>query len=493
MRIAVLPFQEVSFHDDKTEWPIVLQSLFTQEITGVEGVGVLESFSLNTTIESSFGSLKPSRDMNLYRKLQAADVAFVVDGTLMKVNEGYKLQSYLTSASNGEFVFARDTTVREERLVPLAVRTLSRQIIEYLQIEVLSLGHKEDLRPWLSPRTQNLEAVIAFIQAYRLSFNGIPGAEKYLLRAIELDSTLIIPRVWLTFSYTRLGRIPEAAKQHQALVKLEHSANPAEQALIRWVDAVVKGDIYLQMRHLRATLDYSDGNNVLLAQLAQAQYTLGDFRGSLETLLPALEQKWAYSPAYLLVAACYDSLGQYAKARSVLEKSLRLEHISPEIYALLSRLEFRMGDTARAQEHELLYFQSSVAAGIKPVQIYLVLARNAIADSLYRIGRLNAQKAMTSDPSNPSVHETLANAMFFLGDLKTASLGYLAALQLDSMLVTSHAMLGTIFARTGERAEALYHYRQYLNKDSTSSRCYSSNLRHNQLERKPTCQPSQRS
>jgi len=470
LRIGILPFQQLTPQRDSADWPVALQTMFAQEITGVDGLSVPDPFSLNSSLNNSLGSVKPERNSELYDLLLSTNIAYVVDGSILKSTAGCRIQCSITKVATRELVMSCDTTVSTDGAIPFAVRTLSHHVVNYFHMQVLSFPHAIDLRPWLKPHGQSTEAVKAFIQAYRLSFNGIPGAERLLLRAIQQDSTFVIPRIWLAFGYSRAGKITEATLQRNALLRLEPHASPLDQALIRWADAVYNRDTLAQMRHLQSALDYSPENNVLLAQLAQIQYSLGDYHGALETLKPAVEMNWAYSPAYVLVATCMDSLKDYGGERAILEKALALAHSVPDAYAMLSRLEYRTGDTVRARECESLYVRSVISSGTRPVQPYLQLAQRAFASGLYSVGLENAKRAMTADPTHPRAHEAVANGLFYAGDLKSAELGYRVAIQLDSTLVDSHVMLGLLLERAGDHRNAMYHYRISLGLDSTSLR-----------------------
>src|SRR5204863_6687470 len=126
---------------------------------------------------------------------------------------------------------------------PGPVRSAAKAVLNYLQLQVLQLANDKDLRPWISGRQQNIQAVNAFLQASQHIFRyERVAAEGYLRRAIELDPTFIEPRVWLIPGLVSQNKMPEALEHYQELLKLNAAASPFEQAMIAWVRARLDRD-----------------------------------------------------------------------------------------------------------------------------------------------------------------------------------------------------------------------------------------------------------
>lgn len=468
-RIVVLPFLDMTKQPETADWPVLIQTMIVEELTGIEQFGIVEPFSFNNVLQSSFGSIQPARDNSLYAKIREAGVAFVIDGALLRGRDSYLIRVNVTNVSTEEVAFSREVDVSFEDDLPGAVSNVSESIVGYFQAQELSGGRDEDMRPWINRPKLNTRAIVAFVQAMQLSFNGIPGAERHLLRAVELDSAFIAPRIRLAYSAARGGRREEALRHYEVLQRLEGQANPLEQAMIQWVAAVLARDTLAQLRQLRQALEYSPGNNILLAHVAQNLYLLRDYEGSLGAMSPTIEQRWQYSPVYLLSAICYDSLHQYGKAKEVLGLALNFKFVHPDIFGLLSRLEFRDRDTVRGRHYEERYIRARREAGLSMTSIHATLARQSSESGLFENALYHARVALKSDPNDPDASEILADAYSRRGELQPALEAYQRTIANDSLRFTIHRKMGRLYEASNSPGRAVEQYQLYLARDSTSS------------------------
>lgn len=468
-RVAILPFQATTKAQEMSEWPLTAQALFVRELTGIEEFGVVDPLSLNGLIESSFGTTVPQRGPDLNRIMKDAEIAFVIDGIIAKSADTYKVQANVMNPLTEEVYYSADASLNSTQDLPFAVGTLSRQFVDFFQVKILRAGGDRDLRPWLSDRAQNMGALKAFMQASELIYRGQPGAEKLLRRAVELDSTFIAPRIWLISGLVYRGKVQEAVQQHQHLLKLESEANPFDRAMIGWAKAYLSGDLAAQAQYLQVALDYSPGNNILLYNLGRVRVLMGNFEGAITALKPAVEMKWNYSPVYSLLGECYNEVGKYNEAEKVLERSLSVKPVYPEVYSLLSALSLRADDTTKAREYEVLFVQRSTEAGYPLGTAYGALAARYLSDGFYDHAIKVYHLAVSIEPNNPAHHGGLGEGFFKKGDVDAARTECLRALQLDSAWIQAHLVLAQIFDKAGQQQEALSHYKAYLWRDSTSS------------------------
>lgn len=468
-RIVVLPVIDMTRQPEVADWPVLIQTMFVEELIGVEAFGIVEPFSFNNVLQSSFGSLQPARDNTFYERLRDAGISFVLDGTLLRSHDSYLLRVNITNVSKEELVFSREAVAKNDNELPAVVRELSEAIVGYFQVQVLSGERDKDLRPWITRPKLNTRAVVAFVQATQLAFNGIPGGERHLIRAVELDSAFVAPRVRLAYYYARTRRVEEALQQYEFLRRLEGQVNPLEQAMIQWIGAVLAQDTIGQLRQLRQALEYSPGNNILLSHLAQNLYLIRDYGGAIEAVLPVIEQRWQYSPVYLLAAVCYDSLRQYGKAKELLVRALDFKYIHPDVFGLMSRLELRERDTVAARQYEERYIRARREMGMPLVSIHTILARHSAEAELYENALYHANEALRIKPDDPHAFEMLAEAYFRKGNLQEALTAYQRAMILDTTRFHIHRMLGLIFESMNSRQDALKHYQSYLAKDSVTS------------------------
>jgi len=467
-RLGVLPFQDFTNEVEISDWPELIQTLFVSELTGIEGLGIVDPLSLNGLLQSSFGSQSPQRRPDVYGVIMNAEISLVIDGIIFKSQEGYKIQSNVVDPSTEEVEYAVDASVRGDGELAQAVGTLSQLILDFLDVKVLRSREDKDLRPWLQHRKQNMSALKAFMQASQYIFRGEPGAEKYLRRAIDLDSTFISPRIWLIAGQVQLGRVQEASEQFQYLLTLEADANPFEKAMIEWAEAYLADDIVAQARSLEMALEYSPGNNILLVNLAWIRFLMEDFEAALELLDPAVKMKWQYPPLYPLFGNCYVRMRRFREAKRVLKESLSIEPVSPEVYGLLSSISLSEGDSSEAKRYENLYINRSREIGFDWGTIYEGLGSNILEVGLYGQAVELFRKAIYADSLNPLYHDKLADALYKHGNIDEAVREYSFALNLDPKWSHAHLMLGEISAQQGNNKNALLHYETFLSLDSTS-------------------------
>ena len=349
-RIAVLPFEDLARNPKSSDWPEIIQALMTQELTGVEYLGVMDPSSLN-------GMKLPE----LHQALLNDSVSSTVRGRILPAQFGFRIQTYLIDVKSGEVRTAfPETEVRNEEDLIQAARASAEQIRIFFEITIQEAGEDKPVRAWHSSRIQNVAAVRAFLQAYRLIFRDMAGIEDKLLHAIELDSTFISPRIWLISRLTNQNKLGDAQAQLAALQRLEPYASPFEQAMIGWAKARVAGNISEQGRFLQLALDYSPGNNILIANLAMNYYKQEDYEGAVKTLEPLFTTAWDYPPIYALAGDCLIKIGQYSKSENLLVHSLRITPVYPKVYSMLAALAAKEGRTAEAERYEKLFVKRCI-------------------------------------------------------------------------------------------------------------------------------------
>jgi serine/threonine protein kinase/Flp pilus assembly protein TadD len=467
-RIGLLPFRNLSKQEEAADWPSLIQAMMVDQLTGIEELKVVDPLSLNHYLQSSLTNVETT-DRDLHQALGTAEISFVVEGAIRKAAKGYVIQCTMTDLASDELKFSRSADLPAERDLPSIVRRLSEEILSFFQIKTFSPEKERDLRPWLDHRTKNLGAMKAFLQASEFAFNMRPGAEKYLREAITLDSTFISPRIWLVSGLVNRGQMQEAKEQYQALVRLESAASPFELSMINFAGGLISGDLHVQAQALEQALAFSPRNNILLYILGRTRYLLEDYRGAAEAILPAVEMKWGFQPAYYLLGVSYAETGQFAKGKETLERSLQVEPMYIETYNVLSALALHERDSAHAQYYADVYLQKRTNSGEPLDLVYSSLGGERGHFGLHQSAVEYYRRAISVESNKPEYYSELGSELFHLGFGDSARSEFGHALELDSTLSEAHRMLGRIFELKGEKAKALQQYAAYLRRDSTSA------------------------
>jgi serine/threonine protein kinase/tetratricopeptide (TPR) repeat protein len=465
-RVGILPFHNQTSQDELSAWPSIIQVLFAGNLTGIADIGIIDPFSLNAIVRGKFDTISPPRNPNFYRVMRDEEITYVIDGTIVRAGIGFQIHANVIEPTAGDIVYSCVGGAAGEETLPEAVDSLSKNILGFFQTMMLQEDYDKDIKPWLSRRTQSLEALKAFMQANEFIFNGIAGSDRYLKRALDLDSTFAAARIYLISGLVMRKDIEEAKKHHRILLKHEHEANPFERVMISWAGALIDNDARTQAKSLQLALEYSPGNNVLLYELARSLYTLGEFDQAIEALRPAIENNWRYSHAYYLMGITYCELDEYSKARNVLERSLSIPPVYEYTYGILASVALREGDNAAAERFEKTYLQELEGKGKSRGEVYAALAESHLFMGLDEDAIRCYKSAIVGQPDNPAFHCNLGELLYEDGQWGEARDEYLEVLDLDSQHTEAYGMLGIIHDSLADTSGAIGYYIKYLSRDS---------------------------
>jgi len=468
-RIGILPFHDQTARAETSAWPSLIQVLFVSNLTGVSNIGTVDPLSLNALIRDKFKTDDPARDARLYRVMQNADIAFIIDGTILKTETEHKIVANLVELADGEVLKSCDAVIADENDLPAAVDSISKNMLSFFQMRILEGNYNTDLQPWLSRGTQNLDALKAFMQASEFLFSGVAGSERYLRRAVDLDSEFVAPRIWMISIMIQRGHVDSAMIHYNKLLRLEGRANPFEQAMISWAGAYIKGDDMSRVNALQLALVYSPGNNILLYELARARYSLREFQAAVDALRPAVDARWRHSPAYYLLGASYCMLGDYSQARRVLEQSLSITPIFRHTYGLLSGVAYKLGDKTAALRYERLYIQEQENHGLGEADIYGMLARNHTYMGFTENAVRCYRKALALRPDDDALHSQLGDLLYQEREWEQARTEFIRVTEIDPSRADAYRMLGAVYESQGDNQGAVREYVKSLAHDSTSA------------------------
>ncbi len=479
LRLGILPFQNPANRADIAEWPLLVQTLFVGELLGVEKIGVVDPHSLNGLLESSFGRPNPPRGPQLCQLLKQEQIDYFIDLSIFNSQIGYEIQADVVEPSDQEVRYTSKAAVGSEGDLQQAVAKISKQILDFLYVEVLQSNR--DLTPWISRRSPNMEAVKAFMQASDQIYH-LQDATKSLEHAIELDSTFVSPRVWLIPTLLAHGRREEAKHHYRYLCRIAASTNNFEQAMISWADAYLSKDNHGQSRYLKKALEFAPGNSILLYNLACVQYDLGDFDGALEALLPLIKSRWPYPPLYSLAGQCYIKEHDFGKAMALLSDAP--PPVYYEVYGMLAALHLLENDTSGAKRFETLFMNRSKELGRHKAGLMYYELAGCFADvDLNDRAVEMLAKALAVDSTVPEYHDKLGELLYKRGEPHEAVSEYSTALRLDSTWSNARVMLGKICEENGNVGDAIIHYRSFLALDSTSDIAQTTRQRLKALQR----------
>jgi len=375
----------------------------------------------------------------------------------------------LVGVETGEALFSFETPLSGEEDLPQAAGVIAGKLIDFLDVNVVQTRDDQNLRPWLQHRTKNFGALKAFREATQYIYRRQRGGEKFLRRALELDSTYISPRVWLIAGLVIDGNRQEAQRHYEFLQALDREASPFERAMIEWCGAYLDGNVPLQAQFLQNALEYSPGNNILLVNLAWNHFLMEQYDQALASLIPAISMKWRYAPLYPFAANCYIHMGKDDEAERLLLEALEIDPVDIETYSLLAALQARKGLNREAERYENLAVQRGRALGFSQDVFHWYLASSFLQVGVYEKAAQYAERAVNVNPRVPTYLEALGDAYIGLKKQSEAENVFRRILAVDSTWAKAWLKLGQASEQSGDSLRARDLYRQYLKLDSVSS------------------------
>jgi eukaryotic-like serine/threonine-protein kinase len=466
-RIAILPFQRVTQRPESTDWPLEVQMMMVTQLNGVGELRIIDPFTLGSIAANSGTSA-----LQALSSVRQFGASYLINGTIESLDSMFVLRSTLTDVSDGSVKLSYTGPFASANELPQTVQRASTQVLNYFQIQILSRDGRtrEDLQPWLSHRTKQLDAIKAFLQGAQFSWRMRPGSDVYFRKAIELDSTFITPRTWLISSLVHHGELAEA-REHQAfLLRNMFTAGPFEQALIRWTGALIEGNENGQAEALEEALEYSPGNDVLMYLLADVRIAQDDYAAAVNVIRPAVESGWTFQPASLVLGYSLFQLGELSQSREVLEHSLTLESVLPETYAFLAALAFHDGDAKESETYSREFIHICKDEGGALDSAYALLGSHFLSLGLGSPASSYYSRAIELNPRKSEYHLGLTRSLVEIGDVTRATDAARRAASLDSSSAQIHDLLGRIAEMKHDTSEALHQYAICLAADSVSSR-----------------------
>jgi tetratricopeptide (TPR) repeat protein len=439
-RIAVLPAQMLGVPDAPPAWSPLIQSLLSDQLTGIQNLGVVDAFSIRSLLEVTDGGTIPVD--KIQERFRPAGITLVVDSQVRKHSDGYELRVTVHNLAVGEQQFGDRALFADEAALERAVASVSNNVIAFLQLQVFNVGADRNLRPWLAFRNRNIQAVKAFAQAseYTLA-NQEELTQRSLDRAIELDPSYVAPRIWRIGGLLSRGMRARAEADYRELLKLEPNASPFEQAMIAYAGALLRGDVDEQMRQLERTLAFTPGNFILLFNLGARHALKGSCGKALETLEPLIAAKWQFGALYQAWAYCAIEQGHLQRVLDVLT-----EISTPQTDMLLEAVHLALGQPGEAARYRDAFKRAGPfgEGNSRLAGLYDMLAERARTAGHDAEAVALLERAVQQVPASPSYHDRLAKALLRQQRTADAERAYHEALKADAGWLPAYLGLAEI-------------------------------------------------
>ena len=468
--VAVAPFRNLTGDRSVDQWLEPMQSMVDQEMRHL-GLATFDIGGVNASVAGVGGTGVGPRTDARDETFRERGIRYLINGDIGASPGAYTLKLELQDLKVGGISETGQAEFSDFRKASQALVQLLPQVTSFLRMKDIPLQKSDDLDAWTAGRRLNIQAHQALMQAFGFIYRMEPGGERYLRRAIELDSLFITPRVWLISSLSTKGRQEEALSHYQFLRGIEAEADPFEQVMIDWCGSYIRRDIEAQERALKQALEYYPGNNILIVNLARIRYIEQDWQGTIETIRPLVRAKWSYSPTYWFYAQASMRLNRFDDARDALEAGLKASpSVYPDTYALLAVSYLRLGDEAKAELNTKKFISRWQFGADSLWLAYAELGELCSESGLPHSAARFYREAVTRLPSGTAYRDSLVSSLIRAGKFDDAR-KECDALRLADSAGTAHLYLaGRINEGLGRTDSAMRSYERFLSIDSTGAR-----------------------
>jgi tetratricopeptide (TPR) repeat protein len=329
--VAVMPFQNLT--NDTTKWDgyqEILQSILTSTLSNFpKEIQVRQSPLVNNLIDNyegytTYSSITPSFANRISRKLET-DI--FIYGNIIKAGNIIRLNTQIIDTRTEAIIktFQIEGPPIEEELLH-KVDSLSNLVSNFLILS--KLGKELNFARQGNMMTESPEAFRCFIKGDNFYYKGQDSlAIPWFLKAIEIDSCFLRPKLLISWAYNHMGLYDEAKKWCR-IVEKEKDALPENLKL--WLNCLhaqlfetVTDEIY----HLKQLLEIDDQQPEGYWALGIFYNLIGDYNRAIPELKKAFElyDKWNIKPLrvedYSELGYAYLKTGQHRRAKKLFRKA----------------------------------------------------------------------------------------------------------------------------------------------------------------------------
>lgn len=225
-------------------------------------------------------------------------------------------------------------------------------------------------------------------------------------------------------------------------------ANPVRYYTLRGMTHLRRNELELSREALQAAIETGEAEAVVFVYLAQVNYRLEDYRGTLEALDRAGVTVERVPSVYHMRAQCHWLLGEKTMAIAVLEQA---DQVFPDDTTFQRRKTFYLIDLGLFKE-AVVQGRAYLERSAGKLEDYVALGNALRASGELNEAALFLEQAMLIFPDSPEVKKVLAHVYIERGELSAAAdLLYQAAMLEPSLLGEA----AELYRRSGQTFRAL--------------------------------------
>ncbi len=349
----------------------------------------------------SFASLTPSMARSVSQKL---DANVFVHGSINQIGELTRLNAKLIDSETEEVFQSFQVDGSSENILFLS-DSLSRLIRDYLNIELL----KNEIAPLYRSyylTTRSPEALFYFLEGQKsFSKRDYAVAREMYFKAHELDSTFVLPMLYLASSYGNQGFYEEAKEWALKAYERRNNLSRRERLMVEVAHSIYFGTPSEVIKYLRQSLEIDDQSPTAYYIIGIYNNELGQYDKAIPELEKSLEisENWGIKPSwsfnYTALGKAYHKTGQYRKEQRLYKKAEKDFPDDPAI--IISQAILALGKSKQADEYLQKYESLIKDEGASEAIIQTRLGWIYEEAGMIEKAEQHFRKALFLEPENP--------------------------------------------------------------------------------------------
>jgi TolB-like protein/Tfp pilus assembly protein PilF len=354
--VAVMPFQNMTNDTTWNVWQDGIQINLITSLSNSEELKVRQRESINGLLQSkgltNYASITPSVASTISQKL---DANVFIQGSINQGGSRIRVNAQLIDSKTEESFksFLIDETA--ENILHI-IDSMSVMIKNYLIISILKKEVLPDIQQLVS--TNSPDAFKYFIHGQNsFAREDYTTATTWYLQALNSDSGFVAAIFWLSMAYYNQGLYKEGEKYCLKAYEKRDQMPMLEKIIVYYTHACYFETPYEEIKYLKQIIDIDEQLPNFYNDLGLDYETLHQYDKAISVLEKVLEiyKKWGSKPFssgnYDLLGISYHKTGQYKKEKKLYKKAEQDFPDEPNIKQRQAVLSLTEGDTVAANRY----------------------------------------------------------------------------------------------------------------------------------------------
>lgn len=355
--VAVMPFNNLTIDTLFNIWQQGLQNLLITSLSNSEELSVRQAQTINdilgNKVQTNYASIEPSFAKDIAAKLKARTV---IIGNIHKSGNQVRITANLMDSRTEEMYKSFEVNGDSENDFFVIIDSLSSLLINYLEIESLEQDLPIELRNAFS---SSADAYKHYLQGR--NYHGVldySSAIEQYKKALEIDSTFVLPMLFLAHSFRDIGQSDQSKKWAYKAFDQINKVPKDIQLEIRELKAMVDKKPKEQLSYINQYFKINPYSTQKLYTAGWINYNMNQWQNAIEAFEKGLElneylggkiRLWVYY--YTLLGNAYNKIGDNRKALKTFEDGLEIWPNDPLIIFWQSVCTISQGDSSAANEY----------------------------------------------------------------------------------------------------------------------------------------------